>query len=229
MFETSFNVIIRIPRSGLSHTWEGVQLMGIIAASVLLGALVVAIATLGLDTKRALKLRSMRKELRRLQEALQNAQQSLQEAKMQAEEEHLPPVEEEISEEAPVEFTDSSSATPEDITKSFEDTIEKSDLLESPKKRLEEEPTDHDIEESDIRTKVTAEEKEKGEETEQEESAEDEEVQGKDESEETEQEELTEDEEKDTTTDKDEELLEDVPVEAELIENEEDSQKKTET
>ena len=93
MLEATFNIVIEVPYVGWSHTWEKVQFMYIIAGSILLGALVIAISTLILDTKRTLKVRSLRKELKRLQEALQHAPQYVVEKP--DEEEQLPDVEEE--------------------------------------------------------------------------------------------------------------------------------------
>jgi DNA-binding protein YbaB len=198
MFETTFDIIIKVP--GWSHTWEGVQFMYILAGSFLLGALVIAIITLGLDTKRTFKLRNMRKELRRLQESLQNAQQSLQEKEVELEEEQPPVVEEEIDEE-PIETTDSASVTPEEITKSFEDTVQKNDFLEKSEKSYKEEQEDEDEireEKSDIwRREDTVTEEVEGEQEPPEEKVED------------------------STLDRDQELLEETPVEAEVIESEE--------
>lgn len=151
MFEQPFTIVIRFPFSGWSHTWESVQFVYIIAASVLIGALLIAITTLGLDTKRMLKLRGMRKELKRLQQALQEAQ-SLHEVKIQEEQELVSQVEEESS-----ELHVSPPASPEEISKSFEDTIEKDDFLETSKKRREEEESEKELhsEETDIRERVT--------------------------------------------------------------------------
>jgi hypothetical protein len=128
-----------------------VQFVYIIAASILIGALLIAVTTLGLDTKRMLKLRGMRKELTRLQQALQEAQ-ALHEAKVQEEQEIVTQVEEESS-EVPV----SGLASPEEISKSFEDTIEKDDFLEASKKRREEQEEEKDLvrEGTDIRERVT--------------------------------------------------------------------------
>jgi hypothetical protein len=199
MFEAKFDVIIPLPYVAWSHTWEGVQFMYIITGSILLGALIIAITTLGLDTKRALKLRSMRKELIRLQEALQKAQ-SVQEAQKPDETEQLPEVVEES-----VEVPDSAAITPEDITKSFEDTIQKDDFLGESNKRFEDEQREENIEGSSVQASVT-------EETGNEEVG-------------TEQEPVKEKKE-DSLSDRDKKLLEETPVEAELVESEEDSQKK---
>jgi hypothetical protein len=197
VFETKFDIIIMFPYVGWSHTWVGVQFMYIIAGSLLLGALIIAITTLGLDTKRVLKLRSMRKELKRLQEALQKAQ-TLPEIQKQEEEEQIPEVREE-----PLEFTESLSATPEDITKSFEDTIQKEEFLGRSKKRSEEEQTDRSIAESDGRSKGDGEIRDRETGPEQE---------------------LGEEQPEDSTLDKDKKLSKETPVEAEVIENAEFSE-----
>jgi hypothetical protein len=142
MFKQTFNIKLTLPFpfAKWSHTWTEIQFISIIAGSLLLGALIIVMTTLGLDTKRALKIRSMRKELKQLQEALQKAQASLGTQKpIRAEQ---PP---EVEEE-PVEIVDSSSATPEEITKSFEDTIQKSDFLDRTKQRHEEGQSDKDVE-----------------------------------------------------------------------------------
>lgn len=118
MFEQSFNIQLRF--LWWSHTWVEVQFMYIIAASILIGALVIAITTLGLDTQRTLKLRSMRKELKRLQSALQEAQTTLQSVS--------PPIEEQVRPEIvsePVERPEMTSPTPEMVVKSFEDAVQK--------------------------------------------------------------------------------------------------------
>ena len=83
MFQTPFDIIIRVPFTQWSHTWQGVEFMYIIAGSVLLGALVIALSTWVLDTKRKLKLRSVRKELKRLQEDLKETKSSLAEEEVE--------------------------------------------------------------------------------------------------------------------------------------------------
>jgi len=136
MFEAKFDVVMPLP--GWSHTWEGVQFMYILTGSMLLGALIIVITTLGLDTKRTLKLRSVRKELNQLQEALQKAQ-SLQETPLSDEkkEQVLGGAEESGA------LSASPSITPADITRSFEDTIQKGDFLgESKKSPADEQPED---------------------------------------------------------------------------------------
>jgi hypothetical protein len=134
MFETTFDIILTDPFNIWSHTWEDVQFMYVIAGSVLLGAVLVAIVTWGLDTRRKFKLRSMRKELKRLQGELQQAQ-TLRQAQVS---EKKPGPSTEISpEEEPTEGMDAASATPQDITQSFEDTIEETDFFEKSRKRRE--------------------------------------------------------------------------------------------
>ncbi len=147
MFKQTFNIKLTLPFpfAKWSHTWTEIQFIYIIAGSLLLGALIIAITTLGLDTKRALKIRSMRKELKQLQEALQTAQASLG-TQQPIRAEQSPVVEEE-----PVEIVDSSSATPEEITKSFEDTIQKSDFLDRTKQRYEEGQSEQDVETTETR------------------------------------------------------------------------------
>ena len=136
MFQTPFNIIISFPFIKWSHTWEGIEFMYIIAGSVLLGALVIALSTWVLDTKRKFKLRSMRKELKRLEEALQEARASLPEEKTL--------VEKGTPEDETSDVTGpSSSVTPEEITKSFEDAVQNGDFLQESRENLEEGPTTH--------------------------------------------------------------------------------------
>lgn len=216
MFETTFSIIMPFPY----HVWENVKFVYIIIGSFLLGlsvAVILTVTSLILDTKRALKLKSMRKELGRLQEALQEAQTE-REVQEQEKEEQLPEIEEE-----PVEFTESSPATPEEIAKSFEDTVENSDFLENVKKRREEEQTDQDIHESDepssgdvyeqLRDKEAPTEEEPTEELVEEEPTEAD---------------IKEDEE-DSTVDEDQKLSEETPVEAEIVEKKEPSEEEQET
>ncbi len=200
MFETKYDIVITLP--GWSHTWEGVQFMYIIAGSVLLGALIIAITTLGLDAKRILKLRHLRKELQSLQEALQKAQQSVQAVETKNPEEPLPGVEEV---EGPGESPDSGSVTPEEITKSFEDAVEKRNFLEYSKKRREEEQENENLKELDIRARIA------------EEPVTEDVVTAP---------ELRETQAENSTPVKDQEMSEELPVEAEVVDSGEDSRKK---
>jgi ABC-type multidrug transport system fused ATPase/permease subunit len=134
MFQTPFDIVISFPLIKWSHTWEGIEFMYIIAGSVLLGALVVALSTWVLDTKRKLRLRSMRKELNRLKEALQEATASLPEANTSGEST--------VSEDEQSEDTGlSSSVTPEEITKSFENVVQDSDFLQESSEKFDENAT----------------------------------------------------------------------------------------
>jgi cell division protein FtsL len=122
-------------RWSYTFTVEKVTFIYIIAGSVLLGALVVTVGSWVLDAKRRLKKRSLEKELKRLQKSIQEAKSSLPPEEIQPSEEVTPSTEGE-----PSKFPDSSTATPEDITKSFEDTVEQSDdVLEETKEDSEEE------------------------------------------------------------------------------------------
>lgn len=160
MFEMPFNITIRVPFTSWSHIWAEVQFMYILSTSVLLGAVIVALTTLIFDTKRALKVRSMRKELARLQKALQEAQALLPEHPENEEKVGVPP--EDASEEEtppaviePVE--NEKSVTPEEITHSFEDAVEQGDFLKVAQKRVEDELERHDglRPEGNIRARVT--------------------------------------------------------------------------
>jgi hypothetical protein len=124
MFDQSFNIQIRF--LAWSHTWTEIPFMYIVAASILIGSLVIAITTLGLDTQRALKVRSLKKELKRLQQSLQEAQSNVSKASPSPEAQTVVP---HVIEPSP-EVNETSSPTPNEINKSFEDVVQKSDFLE---------------------------------------------------------------------------------------------------
>lgn len=128
MFKAPFDIIFRVPFSEWKYTLEDVQFIYLIAGSVLFGALIIAISTFVLDAKRKLKLRSLRKELKVLQRSIEEAKAALPEEKSQ----------EQAVEENPMPSgsVDEASATPEDITKSFEDAVESGDFLSTPQKKL---------------------------------------------------------------------------------------------
>lgn len=130
MFQTPFDIVMTVPFVNWSHTWEGVEFMYIIAGSVLIGALVIAINTWILDARRKLKLRNMRKELKRLEQALQEAKASLPQED----------VAKDVStagEESP-DLAASSSPSPEEITRSFEDAVQEKDFFQKSRKNLDE-------------------------------------------------------------------------------------------
>ena len=155
MFETSFDVLIRVPFTTVSHTWEHVQFMYIIAISMMLGVLIIAATTLILDTKRALKVHGMRKELKRLQSALQKAQAAFPESA--SEDQGLPDVTSETDEKEIVDTVDTVEVSPDDIAHSFEDAVEEGDFLETAQKRREEDLQRYGDRspESDVRAKVS--------------------------------------------------------------------------
>jgi hypothetical protein len=159
MFEMPFNITIRVPFTSWSHIWTEVQFMYILSTSILLGAAIVALTTLIFDTKRALKVRSMRKELARLQKALQEAQALMPEQTEHGEKADAPA--EDMSEEetsAAIEPVENEEpVTPEEITHSFEDAVEQGDFLKVAQKRVEDELERHDglRPEGNIRARVT--------------------------------------------------------------------------
>ena len=132
MFQTPFDIVFRVPLTQWSHTWEDVDFMYILAGSVLLGALAVALSTWVFDTRRKLKLRGMRKELKRLQKSLEEVKTSLpQEEKNEG-----------MGGDAETpEVSGSSSVTPEEITKSFEDTVESGDFFQESPEEFEAQST----------------------------------------------------------------------------------------
>jgi uncharacterized membrane protein YciS (DUF1049 family) len=118
MFQTSFDIVVGF------YTLEGVEFVYIIGGSVLLGALVIFIGTWVLDTKRKIKLVRMGKELKRLEQAVEEAKSSLPSESEDVEESGL------LAHENSSELPDSSTVTPEDITRSFEDSVEKKGTLD---------------------------------------------------------------------------------------------------
>jgi hypothetical protein len=125
MFQTSFDIVVGF------YTLEGVEFVYIIGGSVLLGALVIFIGTWVLDTKRKIKLIRLQKELKRLEQAVLEAQSSLPPEQENAEESNS--IADEVSSELP-----DSSVTPEEIARSFEDTVKKESLLEDSESIAEE-------------------------------------------------------------------------------------------
>lgn len=159
MFETPFTITVRVPFvPSWSHRWTEVQFMYILTISVLLGAGLVAFTTLIFDTKRALKVRSMRKELVRLQKALEEAQAKLPPPTVSEEESMVPDAE--GQESLPSEIEKSSNGepvTPQDIAHSFEDVVEEGDFLKVAQQRVDDELERHGGQrpEGDIRAIVT--------------------------------------------------------------------------
>ncbi|PIE34500.1 hypothetical protein CSA56_07585 [candidate division KSB3 bacterium] len=129
MFQTPFDIIVRVPFTQWEHQWGGVLFMYIIAGSVLLGALVIVLSIWAFDTRRKLKIRGQRKELKRLKQELQEAKAALPQEEPTTESNGVA----DESEESPT------SATPEQVSKSFENVVEGGDVLEDyqPKKMIE--------------------------------------------------------------------------------------------
>jgi gas vesicle protein len=156
MFEMPFNITIRVPFTSWSHIWTEIQFMYILSTSILLGAAIVALTTLIFDTKRALKVRSMRKELARLQKALQEAQASMPE-QSEREERADVPAKDISEEETSAAVENEEPVTAEEISHSFEDAVEQGDFLKVAQKRVEDELERHDglRPEGNIRARVT--------------------------------------------------------------------------
>ncbi len=136
MFQTPFDIVIRVPFTQWSHTWEGVEFMYIIAGSVFLGALSIALSTWVLDTKRKLNVRSTRKELKRLQVAVEEAKASF-------------PKEEPASEKSS-DGEEAADVTPEEITRSFEDAVDDGDFLEETEEPAGQESVEPDDSTEDV-------------------------------------------------------------------------------
>lgn len=136
MFGETFVIKIGIPFTQIEYTKENVEFIYLIAGSLLLGALIIAVSTLVLDAKRKLKVRSLRKELKNLQKAVEEAHASLPQKEEEKDDESTDGADTE-------EQTESSEASlsPEEITKSFEDAVEGGDFLEKPP---EEEPAEEE-------------------------------------------------------------------------------------
>ena len=145
MFAETFVIKIGVPFTQIEYIQEDVEFIYIIAGSLLLGALVIAISTWILDAKRKLKVRGLRKELKSLQKAVEEAKASLPEQ----EEQESAVFTDAADSEAPGESSQDVSLSPEEITKSFEDAVEGGDFLENPSEEApsEEEPEEQDAEE----------------------------------------------------------------------------------
>lgn len=111
MFQTPIDLVI------WKYTWNDIPFLYFVGGSFLLGALIVGISVLILDTKRQLNIRALRKELKQLQKAVQEANAAL------PKEEVASPQRDEISASEA-----SANATPEEVTKSFEDAVESGDF-----------------------------------------------------------------------------------------------------
>ena len=107
MFQTPIDLVI------WKYTWNDIPFLYFVGGSFLLGALIVGISVIILDTKRQLNIRALRKELKQLQKAVQEAKAAL------PKEEAVSPQRDETSASEA-----SANATPEEVTKSFEDTVE---------------------------------------------------------------------------------------------------------
>ncbi|PID55678.1 hypothetical protein CSB45_14865 [candidate division KSB3 bacterium] len=122
MFTETFVIKVGVPFTQIEYIQENVDFIYIIAGSLLLGAFVIAISTWVVDTKRKLKVRSLRKELKTLQKAVKDAKEKLpQDVELQTR----------------VEADDDGDASeksfgPEEIKESFKDVVEEEDFLENP-------------------------------------------------------------------------------------------------
>ncbi len=117
MFQATFDIVVRIP-SVWEYKWDDVPFIYIVAGSILFGAVVIAISTWVLNTRRKLKIRSQRKELKHLQRELDKVKAAL-------------PHQEPVAEKKGTDEPEESSATPEQVSQSFEDTVEEGDFLEN--------------------------------------------------------------------------------------------------
>jgi hypothetical protein len=146
MFKATYNITVPYLKS---EPWIAVPFIHIMAGSVLLGALIVAIITLGFDAKRTLKINSMKKQLKQLQEDLRKAQAQKEAQEFEAK---RPDLETQIAQNATKfspESADVAPITPEDITKSFEDAVDKKDFLGDVPKEFEDKTIPTNVEKTD--------------------------------------------------------------------------------
>jgi hypothetical protein len=140
MFAETFAIKIGVPFTQIEYIQEDVGFIYIIAGSLLLGALLIAISTWVLDAKRKLKVRGLRKELKSLQKSIEEAKASLPEQEEQKGEDA-----ETVTDMADGDESPEISLGPEEITKSFEDAVKGGDFLD---KSSEEEPDEEHVPES---------------------------------------------------------------------------------
>lgn len=115
MFQTPFDIVVGM--SSWKHTWEDVPFIYLIGGSFLLGMTIIVISVVVFDAKLKLKIRALRKEVKQLEQAVKEAKSMLPQP-----EEGTPPK----------SFSDTleeqTDITPEDVTKSFEDTVQSGDF-----------------------------------------------------------------------------------------------------
>jgi hypothetical protein len=139
MFAETFVIKLGIPFTKIELVKENVEFIYIIAGSMFLGAFIIALSTWVLDARRKFKVRSLQKELKRLEKEVKEARASLPESPDTAavdigttETEEQPAdsaVASAVSPEVEAMSSDFSEASPEEITKSFEDVVEESSVV----------------------------------------------------------------------------------------------------
>ena len=122
MFQTPFDIVLRVPFSPWKHTWEDVPFMYMVGGSFLLGVLVLVCSVMIFDAKLKLKIRALRKEVKKLEQSVADAKSML--PKEDARPETKGTFTETADEQADI--------TPEEVTKSFEDTIQTGDFSQAP-------------------------------------------------------------------------------------------------
>ena len=113
MFQTPFDVVLRVPFSSWTHTWEDVPFMYLVGGSFLLGILIIVLSVVIFDAKLKLKIRALRKEIRKLEKSVSDAKSM------------LPKQDTPLTKNPIVDIkNEEADITPEEVTKSFEDTIQ---------------------------------------------------------------------------------------------------------
>ena len=122
MFQTPFDIVLRVPFSPWKHTWEDVPFMYLVGGSFLLGVLIIVCSVMIFDAKLKLKIRALRKEVKKLEQSVADAKSML------PKEDALPETKGAFTETA----DEQADITPEDVTKSFEDTIQTGNFSQAP-------------------------------------------------------------------------------------------------
>ncbi|GAK53676.1 hypothetical protein U14_04943 [Candidatus Moduliflexus flocculans] len=119
MFQTPFDIVVGM--SSWKHTWEDVPFIYLIGGSFLLGMTIIVISVVIFDAKLKLKIRALRKEVKQLEQAVKETKSMLPQPEV-----GMPPK----------SFSDTleeqTDITPEDVAKSFEDTVQSGDFPNEP-------------------------------------------------------------------------------------------------
>ncbi len=117
MFQTPFDIVLGIPFSPWKHTWEDVPFMYLVGGSFLLGMTIIVVSVVFFDVKLKLKIRALRKEVKTLEKSVADGKLMIPKVEMPVQQNTLTEM---LEEQADI--------TPEDVTKSFEDTVKTGDF-----------------------------------------------------------------------------------------------------